>query len=102
MGDSVISLWCHASPTLDLDTKLAYKLDLGKDYETYLSDQSRKDKANKVEELLKWITAAIFEGAEVDADVEGTGGGEGHRDEDGGDAGGVGVWGNPGEDAGAA
>ena len=86
----------------DLDTLLAYSLDdnLGKDYETYLSDQSSKAKAIKVKRLLQCVTAAIFVGAEVDADVEGTGGGEGHGGEDGGGAGGFGVWGDPAEDPG--
>ena len=92
-------------PTSDLDLDLAYRLEdnLGKDYETYLSDQPpSRAKATKVTDLLKWIKASLYEGAEVDADVEGTGGGEGHRDKDGGGAGGVRVWGNPGEDSGAA
>ena len=90
-------------PTPDLDTQLAYMLedDLGKDYETYLSDQPpSRAKAMKVTELLKYITAAICEGAEADADVEGTGGGEGHGGEDGEGVGGVGVWRHSGEDLG--
>ena len=81
-------------PTPDLDTQLAYMLedDLGKDYETYLSDQPpSRAKAIKVTELLLCITVAVCEGAEAYADVEGTGGGEGHGGQVGGGAGGVGV-----------
>ena len=90
-------------PTPDLDSQLAYMLedDLGKDYETYLSEQPPgRAKAIKVTELPLCITAAICEGAEVDADVEGTGGGEGHGGQAGGGPGGVGVWEHPAEDQG--
>ena len=76
--------------------------DLGKDYETYLSNQPwpSRAKAMKVTGLLKCITAAICEGTEADADVEGTGGGEGHGGKDGEGVGGVGVWRHSGEDLG--